>query len=104
MTIFQPIALFPEPCGILEPAISFNSLQAKYVIILVFIATVFQQLSFVWSLLNRYAHAKPELYKLVYRKYKLYTYTTMISAKVTLSLCVAIPICYFSPNTESWNF
>lgn len=100
LTIAQPIGVFPAPCGIFENILPFTNVQSKYVLVVLFTSVVFCELSFFWSLLNRFAHAKPELFELVYKKYKRYTYTFMISVEVTISLCIAIPLCYFSPNTD----
>lgn len=100
IALTQPTTLFPKPCGIFNSSLPFNSSHTKYIITFIYLSIIFVKFSFFYSLLNRFAYAKPNFYDFIYRKYKVITYLSMITINIGLMIFVTSLIYIFSPNDE----
>lgn len=99
-SVLNYTALFPSACFLLRPIVPITNMTAKYVVVLVMIGVVFMDMSEVWSLINRFAHAHPTIHDFLYRKHNTAYIVFMASTNIILALGLNLPFYFGSPDNE----
>lgn len=91
---------FPKSCVYITPNIAVSNITAKYYFLFLITILIFTDLSEMWSMINRFAHAHPNLHDFFYKKHKIFSHFVLISFNITLTTTVCSLFYFESPKNE----